>query len=238
MTWKPGQFLSNNCPTNNTACSATFGKGITKSGICLNPYCDAAHVTHITLEDPRLPVCEHCKTDEWSSIWVERNTHPGDIDHVLGHILSSFIKPHNNGKTYDIVTNPNVNGISYYDLRSKWLRKFRRIAANGELNHYQWQVDTDGSWIPVVQMHLEAMGRMGSLNMWRDRVVSRAFELAKERAINEGKIDHPEDQMEAYWEEEDRYYDRLEEEHHDDMRPLSKVLVRNEAGEPIRWDWV
>ena len=236
MTWKPGQILSNNCPTNNTAYSPTFGKGIIKSGICLNPYCDAPHATHITFEKPRRLACAHCCTDKWSTIWVERNTHPDDIDHVLAHVVSTFIKPHNNGKTYDVVTNPNVNGISYFDLRAKWLQKFRRIAKSGELSHFQWQVDSE--WIPVVQMHLEALGRMGSLNMWRDRVVSRAFELAKDRANTDGKIDLPEDQMEAYWEEEDRHYDRWENEHDEDMRPMSKVLVRNDANEPLYWEWV
>lgn len=229
MTWKPGQLLSNNCATNNTAYSATFGKGIIKSGICLNPLCDTPHATHILFEESKPLVCDHCCTDKWSTIWVERNTHPDDIDHVLSWIVSTFIKPHSNGKTYDVVSNPNVNGISYFDLREKWLRKFRRIAANEELSHYKWQVD-DGQWLPVVQMHLEALGRTGSLNMWKDRVVSRAFELTKKSAI--------EDQMEAYWEEEDRYYDRWEDEHHEDMRPMSKVVIRNEAGEPLGWEWV
>jgi hypothetical protein len=46
-----------------------------------------------------------------------------------------------------------------------------------------------------------------------------------------------EDPMEAYWEEEDRFYDEWENTHDDD-RPRSKVLVRNEAGEPLYWDWV
>ncbi len=38
--------------------------------------------------------------------------------------------------------------------------------------------------------------------------------------------------------EEDRYYDRWEDEHHEDMRPMSKVVIRNEAGEPLGWEWV